>query len=447
MPSLPKAFESQVQIEEVQEGVEDGENYKMGGHHPIHLGDRLHNDSYEIIHRLGHGSHSIVWLAKDHRCPNGHNVAIKIVAARRTDVEQEIECLRHLQNGPADHPGKRYILCLHDDFSLDGPNGIHRCIVLRPAGCDLRACKSPGKKGFTAECARAIAARTLLGLAYMHSRGVIHGGKLATTDPLSSSFLTLCYADLTMNNIVLQSPDILKLSPGQLYWKYGDPKRIPVANQNGKGCRKEVPAYSVVKLANTIPASEVVGSDIVISDFGEAHILPSKPTGSNTYAALRPPEYLLGLSDVYGMAGDIWSAACVLYNVLAIYPLFDLPTSCLKDEEADNVLKQILHLLGPPPADMLAAWDHGEKYCARDQQKKEKKGTARADPMIEKINCMKNCRGHPQHDFSNEEMISFCHLLESMLTWCPSNRISADEACKSEWMQKWGLPAIKQTGG
>lgn len=49
-----------------QEGVENLENYCRGGYYPVHLWDRYCNGRYEVLHKLGYGTHSTVWLAKDH---------------------------------------------------------------------------------------------------------------------------------------------------------------------------------------------------------------------------------------------------------------------------------------------------------------------------------------------------------------------------------------------
>jgi len=41
--------------------------YKKGGYHPIHLGDRLSNGRYKVLHKLGWGGYSTVWAARDIR--------------------------------------------------------------------------------------------------------------------------------------------------------------------------------------------------------------------------------------------------------------------------------------------------------------------------------------------------------------------------------------------
>ena len=47
--------------------AEQLEQYCQGGYHPIHLNDFLEQGRYEILHKLGFGSFSTVWLARDHQ--------------------------------------------------------------------------------------------------------------------------------------------------------------------------------------------------------------------------------------------------------------------------------------------------------------------------------------------------------------------------------------------
>ena len=41
------------------------ERYRVGGYHPIHLGDTLGNGIYKVLRKLGWGGHATVWLARD----------------------------------------------------------------------------------------------------------------------------------------------------------------------------------------------------------------------------------------------------------------------------------------------------------------------------------------------------------------------------------------------
>jgi hypothetical protein len=59
------------------ENVEILKRYHHGQFHPVTIGDHLH-DRYRIVHRLGFGAYSTMWLARDERADR--YVAIKIVA-------------------------------------------------------------------------------------------------------------------------------------------------------------------------------------------------------------------------------------------------------------------------------------------------------------------------------------------------------------------------------
>ena len=48
------------------EDAEAVEGYQCGGYHPVHLGERYGGKGrYKILHKLGCGSYSTVWLARD----------------------------------------------------------------------------------------------------------------------------------------------------------------------------------------------------------------------------------------------------------------------------------------------------------------------------------------------------------------------------------------------
>jgi serine/threonine protein kinase len=159
-----------------QEGAEDLETYYANGYHPTHLGDRYHDGRYEVVHKLGFGSYSTIWLARDHL----HNsfVALKIIVARGFQESTESRVLRALASGNRDRPARPNVISLLDEFVIAGPNGRHRCIISEAMGCSAANSKDetmPWK--FPLAGARSIAAQVLLGLDYIHSCNVVHGGK------------------------------------------------------------------------------------------------------------------------------------------------------------------------------------------------------------------------------------------------------------------------------
>ncbi|KAJ5776091.1 uncharacterized protein N7511_001102 [Penicillium nucicola] len=156
--------------------VEYLEDYVPGGYHPIVIGDIFCSGRYTVVHKLGFGGYSKLWLAWDQqrRC----YVSLKILTARSSPDSHEGDILRYLMKSNYTHSGKRFIPPLLDQFSFHGPNGYHRCLVGEPAGGSIALSeKNSTSFMFPLDAARSTAAQLLLGLSYLHANGVCHGGE------------------------------------------------------------------------------------------------------------------------------------------------------------------------------------------------------------------------------------------------------------------------------
>lgn len=154
---------------------EDLEWYEPGGFHPVHLQD-VYDLRYSVIHKLGFGGFSTVWLARD--SVQDEWVALKILAseisitstARPSFLEDDDIKSSALFSIP-----KR-------EFWIDGPNGRHLCLVLPVVG---PSCSSLSK-GIYSTMKPALAAdigrQAVEATALLHSKEFCHGGK-----PISSS--------------------------------------------------------------------------------------------------------------------------------------------------------------------------------------------------------------------------------------------------------------------
>lgn len=153
--------------------VEHLSDYRPGGYHPTHIGNRLHK-RYQIVHKLGHGTFSTAWLAKDEKSPK--YVAIKIGTA---DVDRtEFDILSQLTEGAGTEDDLSLIPVVLDHFDLSGPNGTHPCLVTIPAQCSLRDAKeASGSSLFQLDASRCLAAQLVMAVSLIHSRGYAHGGE------------------------------------------------------------------------------------------------------------------------------------------------------------------------------------------------------------------------------------------------------------------------------
>lgn len=146
--------------------VEDLHRYAVGGFHPVRIGDCYH-DRYRIVHKLGHGAHATIWLARDKRLMR--YVALKIgVADCQTNEAYILSALAKCSHFPL----------LLDQFNVDGPNGTHKCLVVDPARCSLAACKEASWiRLFPLKTARVLCAQMAIAVYELHNKGYIHNGK------------------------------------------------------------------------------------------------------------------------------------------------------------------------------------------------------------------------------------------------------------------------------
>ena len=168
------------------DGVERLEMYEPGGYHPVMIDDIL-DGRYRIVDKLGHGGYSTIWLAHDDRLQR--YVAIKVgvssTVSPSSPSRREPSILRDLSrprsttsraagHASTDVDASDAIPSVLDEFDVLGPNGTHRCYTVAPAQGNLR--EASFSRLFPIQVARALAAKLTMAVAYVHSRGVVHGG-------------------------------------------------------------------------------------------------------------------------------------------------------------------------------------------------------------------------------------------------------------------------------
>jgi serine/threonine-protein kinase SRPK3 len=102
-------------------------------------------------------------------------VALKILTAEATEGSREAKILRSLspQN---DNEDGRYVVCLLDDFYVEGPNGKHQVLVTEV----LASISSIVRQANSPKLVKQFCRQAILGLAFLHSRGIAHGGTSST---------------------------------------------------------------------------------------------------------------------------------------------------------------------------------------------------------------------------------------------------------------------------
>mmetsp|Transcript_1980 Transcript_1980/g.5243 ORF Transcript_1980/g.5243 Transcript_1980/m.5243 type:complete len:690 (-) Transcript_1980:165-2234(-) len=154
---------------------EDAEDYKVGGYHPMRIGETLKNGRYRALHKLGWGHFSTVWLSYDKQ--DETHVAIKVQksASHYAEAAQdEIRLLTDLQDN--DPQGKAAVVKLLDHFVHRGRHGEHVCLVFEVLGKNLLSLiKRCNFRGAPMPLVKLIAYQALQGLAFVNSTcGIIH---------------------------------------------------------------------------------------------------------------------------------------------------------------------------------------------------------------------------------------------------------------------------------
>lgn len=168
------------------DNVENIEEYRPGGYHPVHLGDHL-DGRYKVLHKLGSGGFSTTWLVRDTVDPGYY--ALKIIKSDETTSSGELRTLQRLAALETNHSGHSHIRHLASHFMLDGPNGRHTCLVTEVAGPSLQKLYNvpghgyaAGARRLRADIAHKIGRQLVEAVNFLHSHEICHGGTRALYD-------------------------------------------------------------------------------------------------------------------------------------------------------------------------------------------------------------------------------------------------------------------------
>eukprot|EP01064_Diplonema_japonicum_P005364 TRINITY_DN13608_c0_g1_i1.p1 TRINITY_DN13608_c0_g1~~TRINITY_DN13608_c0_g1_i1.p1 ORF type:complete len:1073 (+),score=163.11 TRINITY_DN13608_c0_g1_i1:56-3220(+) len=373
---------------------EDEENegdYCKGGYHPVTMGDTY--DGYTILDKLGWGQFSTVWLARKN---TGHLAALKIsksspnftrASLYETNVLKEIN---ETAEKAKDALGSNRVALLLDDFEITGPNGTHIVMALEVCGHNLlKLVTNHDFKGIHKNIVKVICKSVLEGLCFLHdSIGVVH-------------------SDIKPENILLEN-----LSPSVLEQLDRPQPERDTAREILFGNWK-----------NTDTPVETAYS-CKIGDLGASRWIHKRyPVGVIQTREYRCPEAILGVSHITG-AADIWSVACVVFELLTGDFLFDPKSQ--QDEDRDTYhLALFMQILGEPP-EILTTGDGRYADLFFDTN-----GVFRHTPLEP---CSLTALLVFNYHMPRGEAECLSSFLLSMLEFVPSERATAAEALQHPWL-------------
>ncbi|PKX99960.1 kinase-like protein [Aspergillus campestris IBT 28561] len=400
------------------EGVERLENYRPGGYHPVQIGDHFQG-RYRVVHKLGYGSYSTTWLARDERLNT--YVAVKVCTANSNPKEADIiSTLTRSPCSPAHNLGQAMIPFILNRFTIHGPNGTHACYVTAPARASLSGLKDGSWiRLFQLEVARSLAAQLVLAVDYVHAQGFVHG-------------------DLHLGNILLKvPPGFDHLSPEQLYENYGQPELDPVVHLDGNPLPPGVPSHGItpIWLGEASEAITPAEARILLSDFGEAFSCSTDAKyESHTPLVIRPPEARFEPETPLSFPSDIWTLACTIWSIIAQRPLFE---GFLATE--DDMTCEQVDALGILPAEWWTRWE------GRRQRFTEDGKPLRRNPYRSWVDRFEDSVQQPRREsgmapVDARERDALFDMLRSMLSFRPGDRPTTGQILRSEWMVRWALP-------
>ncbi|PLN79814.1 protein kinase-like protein [Aspergillus taichungensis] len=344
--------------------------------YPARVGDVL-SDRYQLAAKLGYGSSSTVWLARD--LDRLRYVAIKINAGlsrgRETvDVDGEIDTLRLIAETNPRHGGYAFVRRLLDSFPLEYGSQTCLALVFEPLREPLWLY------------------RRRFGLDYLHSEcHVIH-------------------TDLKPDNIMVKLED-LSLLEESAKDEYENP--LP-RKMNAHG-------HTIYLSRNDYGLPRKTTGITQITDFDRSVSGTRSNDGCIQAEIYRAPEVILDAGFSY--SADIWNLGVMLWDVLEGNPLFR-NIDPLRVHAYDEVghLARITALLGPPPRELLGKGKRTLRFY---------NGGILNGPTVEKANfnfemLLERVRG--------EDKRMFIQFVRRMLKWCPEERSTAGELLQDPWL-------------
>ncbi|CAK7224484.1 hypothetical protein SCUCBS95973_005533 [Sporothrix curviconia] len=418
---------------------------------PLTPGDVSGDGQYKVLHKLGYGSFSTVWLARDLTKVAGAEhriVAIKVVVARAgpADGLPEVKLYKHLTSVSEAAALDRYVTKLLGTFAVTGPNGAHACLVFELMGPDVNRMVEHlpqfvprtmfMKVRYPFWMAKRIVRGALEALMFLHAHGIAHG------DVQPGNFLfklkdnvDSCTEDDLQRPVCL-NPQYPKISE-------------PLVRLDGK-----VDPWAPKRLYIPQPmvdwADAGPGFSLKLSDLGGAYFTAHPPAEIVSPSGLRAPERILQTpTDVLdGLALDVWAVGCLVFELVTGQQLFCLPWVLdeTDEEHDDEHLLQMVSLLGPLNDAAWARWKRLSRYYSvgdSGQRTLFSMNVVEGEPIRRpedshpwNLQTMEQVFDRLAPDVSDAETRETKRLIRHILQYDPAQRPTAAEILQDPWFQE-----------
>ncbi|EEF34919.1 srpk, putative [Ricinus communis] len=467
------------------EGTED---YRRGGYHAVRIGDRFKNGRYVVQNKLGWGHFSTVWLAWDTQGSPPRYVALKVQKSAQHYTEaamDEIKILKQIAEG--DTEDKKCVVKLLDHFKHSGPNGHHVCMVFEYLGDNLLTLIKYGDyRGIPLHMVKEICFNILVGLDYLHRQlSIIHTDLkpenillLSMIDPSKDP----CNSDAppiipNSKNKVAAEPaapkcskslngDLTKNQKKKIKKKAkkaaqscaekeaseenkADPETPGPEDPNtdAKSNKDSVDELSDTSLIKDEPTNREEKKDAhkekprrrgsrstrqkllaavdlkcKLVDFGNACWTYKQFTSDIQTRQYRCPEVILGSK--YSTPADIWSFACICFELATGDILFDPHSGDNYDRDEDH-LALMMELLGTMPRKIALGGRHSRDFFNRYGDLRHIR-RLRFWPLNKVL--------MEKYDLSEQDATDMADFLTPLLDFVPEKRPTAAQCLSHPWI-------------
>ena len=404
--------ESDIKSETDTESDHDEETYNFMG--------ELLNNKYIVLHQIGGGAFSSVWLSYNTLDSKYYILKIQF-EDDYDDGLMEGKMLTRMNN--------EYIVKIHERFII---NQTRVCLALEVLGeCLCSLLDNKNNNGLPISLVKRISKQLLTGVQYLHEeRKIIH------TDLKVENILLTCISpkiqqmktDFESTNLIKRYNELNKVKLDNL--PSNRKKRNKVLNSKKKQLLEHFKNYVCETLSSFNYSDDIItksdfdisDSNIKIADFGTCVELDDLFTDELQTEYYRSPEIILGYK--YNEKIDIWSIGCIIVELITGNLLFD-PKKSKHHNRTTNHLLDIIEHFGEFDKKMIAKCKYRNKYF-------NKKHEILNCPEVESSS-LDNLL-NMNNDIPEPEIANICKFLLPFFKYNPKDRISAKEALNSEWL-------------